>query len=299
MPRAGPVIPLLNPKELMLAQLVNGVLIGGQYALAAIGLSFMLGVARVVNFAYGAFYMVAAFGTVSILTLLHVPYALASLIAVAGVAILSWPLTQLAVLPVIRRADDNVLISTLAVSIIATNVALQVFGGQVTYIQSPFTELKFTFVGATVSVQQILGSVFAIAIAAALTLYLRRTAFGTRIRAVASNPVLAESSGIDVKRVFLVAVCIGTTIAAVGGVVASPTGVISVFMGDNILLTAFTVAALAGMGRIWGAVIVGFGIGIIENLATIVIAPAYVSALVYGLLVVALLFFPKGLFSGD
>jgi len=283
----------------MIAQLVNGVLIGGQYSLAAIGLSFMLGVARVVNFAYGAFYMVAAFGTATVLSAFHVPYLVAALISVAGVALLSWPLTQLAVLPVIRRADDNVLISTLAVSIIATNVALQLFGGQVTYIESPFTSVKFTVDQATVSLQQILSLVCALVIATVLTLYLRRTAFGTRIRAVAGNPVLAEASGISVKRIFLVAVCIGTVIAAIGGVIVSPTGVISVFMGDNILLTAFTVAALAGMGKIWGAVAVGFAIGILESLATMIIAPAYVSAFVYGLLVVALLFFPKGLFSGE
>src|SRR5690554_2048493 len=105
-------------------------------------MTFMLGIARVVNFAYGAFYMIAAFGTATVMSGLGLPYAVAAVIAVVGVALLGWPLTRFAVLPVIKRDEENVLISTLAVSIIATNVALHFFGGQVTFIDSPFNDVK-------------------------------------------------------------------------------------------------------------------------------------------------------------
>lgn len=284
----------------MLAQIVNGLLTGGQYALAAIGLSFMLGTARVFNFAYGAFFVLATFTTATLMSgALSLPYGLAAVGTVIILAGLSYPFTRVAVLPVVRRAEDAVLIATLAVGIIITNLALEYFGGEVTTIDSPLSSQRFEIAGAVVSAQQILGFGAAIAVAAVLSLYLRRTVAGSRIRAVAHHPTLAAASGINVPRVYVMAVVVGTAIVGLTGALYGPTGIVSVFAGDHLLLRAFTVAALAGMGQIWGAVAVGLSVGIAESAFSATVSPAYASAFVYALLIAVLLFFPRGVFRGE
>jgi branched-chain amino acid transport system permease protein len=284
----------------MLGQIINGLAAGGGYALAAVGLSYTIGISRVMNFAYGTFYMLGAFLVAWLLgSALGAGYVVAVLLALVGIAVLGYGFARIAVLPVIEVSENAVMIATLASSIALTNVALLLFGGQVSFIASPFADRAYEIGGASLSQQAIIAFVAAPLVTAAIIAFMRRTTAGTRIRATAQNPALAAATGVDTIRVYLVAVIIGVVLAALAGALYGPVSIISVFSGDQMLLKAFTVAALAGMGQLWGAVVVGVGMGLAQSLFSAYVSAAYAPAFIYAVLIVALLFFPRGIFRGD
>jgi branched-chain amino acid transport system permease protein len=278
---------------------VNGLAAGGGYALAGVGLSFTIGVARVLNFAFGSFYMLGAYLVAYLTgTAVGLPYVLACIVMLAGVLVLAYGFGRTAVLPIVGASESAVMIATLAVSLIITNVALLLFGSDVTFIRSPFESTVYHVGDARVSQQSIVALIAAPLVTVALVSFLRHTLLGARIRATAQNPTLAGATGISTGSVYLTAVVIGVMLAALAGALYGPTTVIDVFGGDAMLLKAFTVAALAGMGQLWGAAIVGVAMGIAESVFSGYVTPAYAEAFIFGLLVVTLLFFPQGVFRG-
>jgi len=237
----------------VLGYVVNGLAAGGGYALAGVGLSFTIGVARVLNFAFGSFYMLGAY-LVAYMTgnAVGLGYLLAVFAMLAGVLVIAYAFGRGVVLPVAHRSEAAVMIATLAASLFITNIALQLFGSDVTFIRSPFEDHVYHVGDARVSQQAIIALIAAPLVTVALVAFLRHTLLGARIRATAQNPQLAGATGINVSSVFLTAVVIGTMLAALAGALYGPTTVIDVFGGDGMLLKAFTVAALAGMGKLWG-----------------------------------------------
>lgn len=280
----------------MLGQLVIGLMAGAGYALAAVGISYTFGIARVMNFAFGTLYMLSAFAALA-LTKAGVPYWLSALGALAVLGVLGVIIARVLVLPLIKVSEGAVMIVTLGASVALTNWAQWQFGGNVNLLQTPLTRVTVEVLGVTVTGQQLLLIFLAPAVTVALVLFMRRTIVGSRIRAVAQRPDLAAMTGVSVNATYLAAIVIGVLLAALVGVVQGPTQVMSVFMGDAMLLKAFAVAALAGMGQLYGALFVGLGMGVLESLSTAYVTAAYTPALIYMLLIVVLIFRPRGLFS--
>lgn len=284
----------------MIGYIASGLAAGGGYALAGVGFSYTIGVSKVLNFAYGSFYMLGALLTGWLIgSGFGTGYLVSSLIVLLGVLVIGAVFTVVAVLPVVRRNETAVMIATLAASLIITNVALLLLGSGARFINSPYSNTTYLLGSGTVSQQAIITLVAAPVVTGALVLFTRRTTAGLRVRATAQDAVLASSTGIRTLNVFLAAVLIGVLLSALTGVLYGPTTVVDVFSGDAFLLKAFTVAALAGMGRLWGAVVVGIGLGILEAVFAGYISPAYATAFIYGVLIICLLFFPKGLFRGN
>jgi branched-chain amino acid transport system permease protein len=214
------------------------------------------------------------------------------------VLVIAYVFGRVSVLPLVHASESAVMIATLAMSLIITNVALLLFGSDVTFIRSPFEETQYEIGSARISQQAIIALVAAPVVTALLLAFMNRTLMGTRIRATAQNPTLAGATGISTGSVYLIAVVIGVMLAALAGALYGPTTVVDVFGGDAMLLKAFTVAALAGMGKLWRAAIVGIAMGIAESTFSGYVTPAYAEAFIFGLLVVTLLFFPRGVFGG-
>lgn len=284
--------------SLVFGQVVTGIVAGGGYAVVAIGLSFTLGLAKVMNFAFGTFYMLAAFVTAFLIGNASWPYLGAAAAAIVALALLGWLFARVVVLPAMRISPAAVMIATLGVGVAFTNLAQAAFGADVSFITTPFANASYHVAGAALSVQSGLCIVMAPIMAATLTLFMKRSLVGQRIWATAQSPELAAATGINVPSMQVLAVVIGIALAALAAILYAPTGVISVFMGDEVLLKAFAVTALAGVGRIWGAVLVAFAIGIFEALVGAFINSAYSTAAIYGLVVVALVWFPRGFFRG-
>lgn len=284
----------------MIGQLINGLTAGGGYALAAVGLTYTLGVARVMNFAYGVIFILGAVianwlvgGSVNVV------YGIAVILVVALAIAFGFVFARIAVLPVIDAGEAAVMIMTLGVGVMLTNAALWKFGGQVTVGQSSLSLHVYRVEGAVITQQDILTMATAVAATLGLASFMRYTLPGTRIRAVAQNAVVARATGMSTTWTYTVAIVIGVALAALTGALFAPGNVVSVFGGDSILLKAFTIAALAGMGKIIGAFVVGIGFGVAESLLTAYVTSNYTAAVLYLMLVVTLLFFPRGLLRGD
>lgn len=283
----------------MVGYLINGVAAGGGYALLAVGLSFTIGISRVFNFAFGGFYTVAAFTAAWLIANgISGGYYGAIIVTLAVIAAVGIIFACVAVLPVIKYSMDAVMVATLAAGIAITNLAQAVFGTQVKVLPSPLEFPKFHIDNATFSPQSLVLVAAGPFVALVLTAFLRRTILGTRIRAVAINPELAAVTGVRTTATFAGAVVIGVTLAALSGVLTAPESIIDISSGDKVLLGAFTVAALAGMGHLWGAVYVGFGLGIVESLFSAYVSSAYAPAFVYIVLIATLIFRPKGILGG-
>jgi branched-chain amino acid transport system permease protein len=283
----------------LLAYVLNGLAAGGGYALAGVGLSYTIGISRVMNFAFGSFYMLGAFLVAYIMEkALGVGYVLACGAMLAAIVAIGYVFGRVAVLPIVRVSEDAVMVATLAISLIFTNVALLTFGSEARFIRSPFQEISFAVSGTYVTVQAIFALMAAPLVTGILVAFMRRTTMGTRIRATAQNPQLAAATGVKTSSVYLTAVVIGVALAGLAGALFAPTTVIDINVGNPLLLKAFTVAALAGMGHLWGATFVGIAMGVAESVFSGYVSPAYAETFIFGLLIVTLLFFPRGLFKG-
>jgi branched-chain amino acid transport system permease protein len=283
---------------LLIGQIVSGLITGGGYAVVAIGLSYTLGLARVMNFAFGTFYMLAAFVTAFLITRHAVPYLLAGLATLVIAWIAGWIFSRSVVLPAMKISEPAVMIATLGVGVALTNVAQASFGADVAFITTPFVATTYKMESASVTLQALIVLAAAPIIAGVVGLFMNRTVVGQQIRATAESPSLAGASGIDVPSIQRLAVIVGIVLAALAAILYAPVGVISIFMGDEVLLKAFAITALAGAGRIGGALFVALAVGVFEALFGAFVSTAYSSAAIYALLVVTLVFFPRGLFGG-
>lgn len=282
----------------MLDYILNGLASGAGYALVGVGLSYTIGVTRVFNFAYGVFYMLGAMLVAILMGDAGVPYVLAILVMLVVVGVVSIVFARVAVLPLMAKDESSVMLATFAAGVLVTNLALWLFGSEVHFIDSPLNAWRFDTGTATVSAQTIVALIAVVVLTASVTSFMKRTSLGARIRAVAQNPGLASATGVNTPAMILIAVVVGVLFAAVAGALYGPSTVVNVFSGDTMLLKAFAIAALAGMGQLWGAAAVGVVIGISENLFGGYIAGSYTDAFTFGLLLAALMFFPGGVFNG-
>jgi len=284
--------------SLLQGQAVTGVFAGAGYAVVAIGLSYTLGLARVMNFAFGTFYMLAAFSLSYVMAKTGLSYLGAAPVILVIAAVAGWAFSRLVVIPAMRISEAAVMIATLGAGVALTYVAQAFFGSGTTFIQAPLAESSFKIGLATVSWQGVLVLVLAPVIALLLDVFMHRTVAGRHIRAVAESPALASATGVNLPLMQTLAVTMGVVLGALAAIVYAPVGVMSVFMGDDIMLKAFAITALAGVGRLWGALLVSLGIGIFEALVGAFISTAYSTAAIYMVLVATLIIRPRGIFHG-
>jgi branched-chain amino acid transport system permease protein len=281
-----------------LSQLLNGIVTGSGYGIVAVGLTYTLGLARIFNFAYGTFYVFAAYVAIKLSPVAAGGYVLASLIAVLAIATGGIIFAIVVVFPSIRRSDLAVMIATLGVDIALTNVGQKIFGANTEALNSPLTNHLIRLGGHKVSAQGILTVVASFALTGFLSWFILKTRRGTQLRAAAEHSELAAASGINVSVNYILAVVIGIVVAALGAVLYAPLTVVTSSSGNDILLISFAVIALAGVGQLWGALAVGFGVGIFESLFVGYVNSTYPDVVVYLLLILVLLVRPRGLFRG-
>jgi|GEM_PF-694338 len=282
----------------MTGQLLQGLIVGGAYALAAVGLTYTIGISRIINFSYGTMYMLGAMIVASFggLNATLAGNSLAVVVAVLVVGIIGFVIARVVIIRLVAD-PDAVIIGTLAVDVILVNAGLMFFGTNPVLVETPLSETILRIFGTNVTLQQLLVVVLAPLATLALVLFMQRTRRGTHIRAVAQEPGLAGVSGVNVKATYIAAVLVGVLIAVAIGALTAPNIVPTVFVGQAFFLKAFAIAALAGLGQLWGALIVGFLTGIAEVLLSVNVTGAYTPAVIYIVLILALVFFPRGLFN--
>lgn len=281
----------------MLTQiLLNGLFASSLYCLVALGLTLILGVMDVADFAQGAIYMAGAFVAYLCSTQLGLHFSLALLAAVLAAVALGVANNELIYQPVTRRAAST-LIAALGIMLILQNIAVLVFGSDFHTYDPPFGRTPVE-VGSGVIPLYKLSVIATAAVAVPLVwIFLNRTATGKAIRAMSQNKEGAAIVGIGGREVSLVTFAIGSALVGLAGALASPVYAFDAFFGADVIVKAFTIVIVGGMGSIpgvlVGVLIIGFG----ENLVSGYISTEYSTLVTFMLLIVALFLRPQGLFG--
>jgi branched-chain amino acid transport system permease protein len=277
--------------------LVSGLVNGGVYALLAIGFSLIFGVARIVNIAHTAFYMLASYALYGLLVKAEFPLVVAIPLAIVSVVALSLVCYKLVIEPV-RQHESAVLIATIALALIFQESLLVSFGGS--FLGIPAAVDGFTSVlGVRVSNQRLIILAVVAATLAATWFLLYRTKLGLAIRASANDQEIANLMGMNVNRVAMLTVGISVALAAIAGVVVAPVFVVDPLMWLSPLVTMLAIVVLGGLGSIKGSLIGAFIIGYVEAITVFVVpSGAYLKgAVALSIMVIVLLIRPEGLFG--
>jgi branched-chain amino acid transport system permease protein len=281
--------------------LLSGLVLGGMYALVAMGLTLQYGVARIMNLSYGEFLIAAAFGAFHLYVGMSVNPILGMLVVLPLAFALNWLFYRVLLTPLVARARNqgmlevDSILGTFGVLFVIQGVMLLTFGGALhsySYLSVPVNVL-----GVTLAANRLLALVFALVIGGGLYLLLTRTRTGTAVRAISVNPVAAELSGIDVRALSALAFAGGGLIAAAGGVLVSMFLTFSAAMGVVFTMKALIVVIMGGVGNMLGALVAGLLLGVAETAVARLIDPGLTLAVTYALFLAALLWRPTGLFG--
>lgn len=276
-----------------------GAILGGMYALIAMGLTLQYGVARIMNLSYGEFLIAAAFAAYFLFTGLAISPLLALLVAVPAAFALNWAIYRVALTPLVRRAKNrdalevDSILATFGMLFIVQGIAQVSFGGQ--YYSYSYLSVPLDIFGSTVALNRLIALGFAVAIGLALYFALTRTRAGTAIRAVAVDPVAAGLVAIDVRRVSAFAFALGGALAAGGGVLVSMFLTFNASMGVVFTMKALIVVIMGGVGNLLGALLAGLALGLVETLVARLVDPGLTLAANYTLFLAILLWRPTGL----
>lgn len=279
----------------ILASIVDGLLVGAVYGLAAMGITLIWGVMNVVNLTHGALIVAGMFALYIATSALGVPpYLALPPIFVAGFLfglLLYW----IAVHRMIGRPPLMSLLSTFSVNLVLIGLGTAVWGTRLFNVAVTLPGVswnRYTFPGT-----HILAAGLTALLAGLLYLFLYRTRIGKAIRAVADNREAAELVGIPTTRVLSLAFALGSALAGVSGMLIGTMFPFTVLSGDAYQLKSFVVTALGGLGNPTGALLGGIALGLIEGLATPFMPVSWTLVIEFGLFVAALILFPRGIFA--
>jgi branched-chain amino acid transport system permease protein len=278
-------------------QLINGLSLGAIYALVAVGLAMVFGVLEIVNFAHGEFFMIASYLFFVLYVTAHLPYAVAGLLTVVLMGVFGGLFELLVIRPVVHRSWQTQLVATLGASVLFVNVAVVIFGTFPQRATTPLMARLWTVGEIRISEQRLLLFVVTIISFVVLQMFVRSTKLGKAMRAVSQNREACAAMGIDVQRVAIATFAIGTALVGVAAALAAPLSNITPTMGTLLTIKAFAAVIMGGFGRVSGAIISAFILGIAESFAIQYISSGYVDAVAFLIMIATLLFRPYGLFG--
>ena len=282
--------------DILLQQLANGLVIGTGYALLGAGLALILGILGVLNFAHGEFYMLGAYGVLLAMERLGLGYAPALAVTVVAVVALGAVLKRLVIDPLLKGNAVNTLLGTFALSLLLHYAVSLGVGPAPQRIASPFFDV--VELGPVVLTGQkllVLGAGGAVLVA--LAVLLQRSSIGRLMRCTSQNRQAARILGVDVRAVENFTFALGMALAAIGGVLLGPLTQITPDMGGSVVLKAFAVIVLGGMGSVPGAIAGGLLLGVAETLAAGYVSTAWRDGLAFFVLLGILLLWPRGMFG--
>jgi branched-chain amino acid transport system permease protein len=283
---------------LLFAQLIlSGVLIGGLYALAALGLSLIFGVMRVLNVAHGAFYMVGAYVVWMLTAQAGVPFFPALLVTIVVVFVLGVIMERLIVRP-IRHDEVSVLIVTFAAAFVIEELAKFIWSSRYRNI-SPYFSGTVNLGGLLVDLQRVFSFSVALAVIGLLLYVVSHTRLGLAMRMVTQDAEAALLMGINVERVQMVSFGAGAALAASAAGLLGPLYLVFPAMGWDPLLRAFAIVILGGMGSMGGTIFAGLIIGVVEVLTGFYVEPRMTTVATFLVLILILIFRPTGLFGEE
>ena len=280
----------------IIEQFINGLNLGSIYALMALGYTMVYGIAKMLNFAHGDIIMVGAY-TISVATTnLGLSPVLSVLLSMLVCTVLGVVIEKIAYKPLRMASPLTVLITAIGVSYLLQSVALLIFGSKSQRVASVINVAPVTIGGITLTGESIVTLGVTIVIMILLVLFINKTKVGKAMLAVSEDRGAAELMGINVNNTISLTFAIGSFLAAVAGALfVSSYGFVDPYTGALPGIKAFVAAVLGGIGSVPGAMLGGILLGIIESLSKAYISTQLSDAIVFGVLILVLLFKPSGL----
>jgi branched-chain amino acid transport system permease protein len=275
--------------------IVGGLATGAIYAVVAIGFALLWQASQTINFAQGEFVMLPAFFALIAMGL-GAPYWLAALVTIGmSVVILGAMFKQMLVDPMIKHGVLPMAIATMALAIFMKESVKDLYSAEAYPFPSLVADKNLAILGASISLQHIGIIVTAIGAIIGLTLLLERTSIGRQMQATAQNPTVARLLGIPVQRMILLTFVINAVLVSIASLLVTPIYLAKFSSGETLGLAAFIAAIIGGFNQLRGAIIGGFLLGIVDNLAAAYISTQYRSAVPLFILIAVILFRPHGI----
>ena len=285
--------------EFFLETLLNGLTLGGLYALITLGLALTFSVIDLVNFAHGDLFMMGAYTFFVLMNLesVHLPYPIILLLVILFTALYAIIIERIAIHPIIDRSWRTHAVTTLGLSIILQNAALIIFTSDPKQVPTSLSATIISPLGIRTSVQRVLIIAVVILVFVGLQWFVKNTKLGKTMRAVSQNRDMCEVVGIDVRKIALITFGIGGAITGLAAALVSP--LYSVYPNMGLLLTLKALAAIVmgGMGQVNGAIYSAFLLGTVESFFGSYVSFAFKDVVSFGLFILVLLVRPRGLFG--
>jgi branched-chain amino acid transport system permease protein len=284
--------------ELLIQQLLNGLTIGSVYSLVALGLTLVYGILHIPNFAHGALYMMGGYVTLTMMNQAGLPYWLAIIISMIAIGLLGVLMERLVFYPLRDAPPLHDKIAAIGILLFLEAFAQFVWGADYQTMSTPYGNV-INVLGLTLTMQRVLIIVSTIVIMVLLYFFLKKTFIGASIIAMSQNREGANLVGINTNKVAMMTFMISGSLAALAASLASPINLVFPGMGHLVILKAFVIIILGGMGSIPGAIIGGYILGFSESLGATYISNDYKDIIAFVILVIILTVKPTGLFAKE
>lgn len=287
---------------MLITAVISGLVLGGTYALVAMGLTLQYGIARIMNLAYGELTILAALATFILFSTFGISPILGLVLILPAGFLLGYVIYALMMGPLAKRAGSggalevDSILASFGLLFVIQGIMLIGFGGG-NYISYNFMNFGVDILGATIAANRLLAFAIAVTLGVGLYLLLTHTRHGTALRAIAAAPQNAPLVGIDVSRFARLAFALGTMMAAAGGVMISMYQTFTVSMGVIFTMKALVVVIMGGVGNVLGALIAGLMLGLVETMVATYLDPGLTLAATFVIFLGVLLWKPSGLFG--
>ena len=281
--------------ELLPQAIANGLLLGGIYALVALGFSLVWGVMNIINVAHGAFVMLGAYTTYFLFAGFGLDPLIGGLGAFAVMFVLGYLLQTFILNLIVRAPIFSTLILTFGLNLLIVNIALIAFTGDFRSIVTDYSGDGLQLAGVILPYSRLAALAVVLLASFLVFQFMDRTRIGNAIRATRMDLEAAELIGVNPGRIYALTFAIGAGLAGLAGALIVATAPITPVMGLTYTGKAFVVAALGGLGNMYGALLGGLVLGLTETVGAIFLGPGLQDAIGYIVLVAVLILRPQGI----
>ncbi len=259
----------------LVTALVSGALLGGLFALTALGLSLVLGVMRLINLVHGELVILGSYLGYVLLSRLGLDPLVGLLLVAPALALVAYPLHRTLLLPLLGKGQEAPLLTTFGLAVIGQNLFIEVFNADTRSLTRSYATAPLGIAGYEVPAIYAISFAVAVIVVGAVHLMVQRTGVGREIRAASEDPGAAAMLGVDIGRVYARTYALGAACAGVGGVLVGLAFAFTPTTGTGYLLTGFAVVVLGGLGSVLGTLIGGISLGVIESVGGAVFGDGY------------------------
>lgn len=281
----------------LLPQLLHGLVFGAALGLLALGLTVIFGLLGVMNFAHGELFMLGAYAGIGVIAVTGSFWA--ALLAAPLLVGLVGAVTEVATLrPIYAREPLYGLILTFGLALVFREGVRQIWGGDMRRILPPFPG-STPLLGMTYPNYRLFLLAASAVVLLAIWLFFTRTRAGIVVRAAVQDSEMLDGLGVNVRRVFTLTFAASAALAALAGLLLAPVFTVYPQMGVEMILLAFIVVILGGMGSLGGSVVAAFIIGVTQSMFSLWMNPQRVAIAIFGIMIVVLIVRPRGLFGRE